>query len=50
MDTRALRRVSAPEAKVFVLNIDGTKVTRLTKIVSIEYELMLNDVGQLRLE
>lgn len=50
MDTRALRRVSAPEAKVFVLNIDGTKVTRLTKIVSIEYELVLNDVGQLRLE
>lgn len=45
-----MRQVSAPEAKVFVLTPDGSRVTRLTKVMSVEYEVVLNDVGQLRLE
>lgn len=50
MMERTKRNASSPQATVLVLNPAGTAVTRLTKLISIEYEVILNDVGQLRLE
>lgn len=50
MSEHALRSASAPEAKVFVLSPDGSRHTQLTRTLSIEYEVLMNDVGQLRLE
>lgn len=50
MDMQRMRDVSSPQAQVFVLNPEGTRATRLTRLVSIEFDQYLNDVGQLKLE
>ena len=50
MDVQRMRDVSSPQAQVYVINPDGTHTTRLTRLVSIEFDQYLNDVGTLRLE
>ena len=50
MDAQRMRDVPSPQAQVYVINPDGTHTTRLTRLVSIEFDQYLNDVGTLRLE
>lgn len=49
MSALSMKEISAPKAKVYVLNPDGTQPLEMVQITSLKYEQVLNDVGQLRM-
>lgn len=44
-----MKEISAPRARVFALSPDGSTTIELVQLTSIEYETLMNDVGQLKL-